>query len=320
MEKKGHMKTLKHANQVVTEIATRVFTGARGFVTKGLRLAFHQACSFFSHGGPFVSGLVATCLTLTVAVPQQAKATQEFALALEDTPVFNSAEAARGHVKPDRCGQVRTLEFIAPAGTPFAIISTVPDTILQVTTQAYQAPSDVKLYVSAKGLLQAKEPFPVTARRLPSREAMLAHLDSAVGLPYVWGGNVRKGVVGHTGQRLFVGLDCSGLLYEVSQGATPRNTSQLVYFGEPVAVHGLSPEAIAQKLRPLDLIVWPGHVVVVTQNGQTIESILVCGEKQKSGVIRRPLLQRLKEIHRTRTPQDYWQHGAQYVVRRWVEP
>ena len=117
------------------------------------------------------------------------------------------------------------------------------------------------------------------------------------------------------------GLDCSGLLYEATGGWTPRNTSALVSFGKPVDINGLSADSIAGKIRPLDLIVWQGHLIIVLDHGEVIESRLYC-DGRKNGVIIKPLKERLHEILSARNPSNSL--GAKgnvskktFVIRRW---
>jgi len=171
-------------------------------------------------------------------------------------------------------------------------------------------------------------------RRLPERETIVARLRGAVGSPYVWGGNQRQGVGELSGmlyrgnfsgeaerQRILAGLDCSGLLYEATDGWTPRNTSGLVFSGRAVPVAGKNHDEIARLLEPLDLIVWNGHVVIVLDRNTVIESRLECGRPGNGGVKTAPLRQRLSEIMRTRRAADDWpEDGKQrdrFVVRRW---
>ena len=116
-------------------------------------------------------------------------------------------------------------------------------------------------------------------------------------------------------------MDCSGLLYQATGGWTPRNTSQLVSYGTGVVVEGKDAREIAESLKPLDLIVWGGHVIIVLDRNTAIESRLRCGRPANGGVVTTPLQQRLSEIMRTRRPVDAWpargkQEGI-FVVRRW---
>lgn len=252
-----------------------------------------------------------------------AAAAAPFAVARGPIPVFNTAAAARVQalLKPDRCGQVRELEFIALPGTVFRIIATDPDdpTIAEVTTDDYQAPPETRLYLSAARLERTLDEPPPRDRTLPAVVEIDRQLRSAVGLPYIWGGNWRTGVRSGT-PPLFQGLDCSGLLYEVTNGATPRNTAQLVQFGRAVPIEGKGVDQLLKILQPLDLLVWQGHVIIVLDRGSAIESILDCQNKG-GGVRITPLRQRLQQLMGQRKPADHWpdQKGGSrlFVVRRW---
>ena len=131
---------------------------------------------------------------------------------------------------------------------------------------------------------------------MPSQEIILERLLSKEGLPYVWGGNYSQKLerweslypppkslsqvaLAHWS---FQGLDCSGLLYEATEGLTPRNTSGLFRYGEKVQ---------KEELRALDLALYPGHVMIILNKESLIESSL-----EKGGVVISPIEQRLNEI------------------------
>ncbi len=247
-----------------------------------------------------------------------------FAVATAPVPVFNSVEAvlSPASLKPDRCGQIRELEFIAFKGTVFKIIDSMkkPTVVYEINTDDYKAPNGVRLYVSAKNVdLKALRPKDRT-RPYPEREQILERLKASVGLPYIWGGNLSEGVVMED-RRIFAGLDCSGLLYEATEGYIPRNTAQLVSFGNPVPVGRLGAGEIEKMLRPLDLIVWKGHVMVVLDSKMLVESILDC-QKKSGGVVISPIGKRLRQIMKERAPVDNWPRDNQkakfFVVRRWL--
>lgn len=241
-------------------------------------------------------------------------------------PVYSTpADAAAGHaIRMDRCGQVRSLEFIALAGTQFDIIRDSPDKgVLEVSTPDYSTPSGGSLFIKALNLTLKKGKAVQRNPQIPSKEVIVERLKSAVGLPYVWGGNTRGGITAGTGKQVYKGLDCSGLLYEATDGATPRNTEQLVGYGLPVAVAGKDVEKMLDILKPLDLIVWKGHVVIVLDRENTVESLLSCGKHGNGGVRLTPLKQRLKEIMSQRKGVDIWPEGKNrnlplFVVRRWL--
>lgn len=241
-------------------------------------------------------------------------------------------------LKTDSCGQVRELEFIALPGTRFRILGKMRGgerTILRIATEEYPVPAHTTLYVDERFVEPRQEEPPPRRRSLPPRQQIVATLRSAVGTPYVWGGNLREGVpelaplfyrgidpLQHRSLTL-AGLDCSGLLYEATGGWNPRNTSALVRWGRGVGVAGKRAEEIAALLRPLDLIVWSGHVIIVLDRETVIESRLECGKPGRGGVVLTPLRQRLREVMGKRRPVDAWpadgQKGGTFVVRRWLE-
>jgi len=240
----------------------------------------------------------------------------------------------------DRCGQIRALEFIALPGTPFRIESVIDNSgvpIYRVTTDDYPYPSTSGYFIDSRLVRTAKTPPEPRRPRLPGREEVIATMVSAAGSSYVWGGNVRSGLPdlpslyppatpfkpdSRSAQRWTLkGLDCSGLLYEATDGFTPRNTSTLIRYGEPVPIAGLDANGIAERVMPLDLIVWNGHVIIVIDRERVIESRLDC-DAQGGGVVISGLRERLSELLETRASLDAWPDGTVdgkkgFVVRRW---
>jgi hypothetical protein len=270
-----------------------------------------------------------------------------YGIARSHVPVLNTAAFAGVFggpdgktLKTDRCGQVRELEFIALPGTVFNIrgeITAGATTVFRVETEDYPMPAGTSLYVESR-FIELRDGKPVArTRKLPPVTEVIAALRSSIGSPYVWGGNLQGGVaelielfyggaVPDTARRqvTLAGLDCSGLLYQATNGWTPRNTSQLVSYGRAVPIAGKTAEAIAGLLEPLDLIVWNGHVIIVMDRATAIESRLECGKKGNGGVVTTELRQRLTEIMRSRRPVDSWPGAGKqrdvFVVRRWIAP
>lgn len=262
---------------------------------------------------------------LISAVPTQAEP-QRFVEVTLPAPVFSDPLAASTKPKPDRCGQVRSLEFIAFPGTLLTLVGAVPGSpdLIQVTAENYPTAPGIALYLHRSRVkFHTRKPEQQTHPN-PDLNQIKASLVSAIGLPYVWGGNLRTGLV-LQGTTYFKGVDCSGLLYEATHGMTPRNTRQLVRFGDAVPAAGLTQDQIISRLQPLDLLVWDGHVVIVLDRSTTIESILNC-KGGKSGVITTPLPTRLRQILRNRIVIDQWPEGSttanrSYVtIRRWLAP
>jgi len=280
------------------------------------------------------------CSTLLLLCPlscwAERYATVRTAAPVMTRPDFTAIFGGRDHasLKTDRCGQVRELEFIALPGTVFRILGELKEetaTVYRASTAEYSTPPGRALYLESRFVELLDHRPPERQRTLPPREAILSSLKAALGSPYVWGGNLQEGIPemmswfyrssNISDKRLsLAGLDCSGLLYQATRGWTPRNTAQLVSFGAAVAIGGKTAETIAAQLEPLDLVVWNGHVLIVLDRENIIESRLICGGKGNGGVVITPLGERLREIMRTRRPVDRWPvEGKQYVfvVRRW---
>jgi hypothetical protein len=88
-------------------------------------------------------------------------------------------------------------------------------------------------------------------------------------------------------------------------------------YGIQVDVADKTINDILPLLKPLDLIVWNGHVVIVLDGDNTIES------SPPDGVHMRDIRERLTEIMYERYPvneigQRMWKN-KEFVVRRWIE-
>lgn len=266
-----------------------------------------------------------------------------YAVALTATPVLDTPDfiAVFGgkdgkSLLKDDCGQLRSLEFVALPGTVFSIEAELKGykrKIYRVETTAYPYPSKRGYFVDAGFVALHKNRPPERTATLPAKEELIKTLKSRVGSRYVWGGNSPDGVgrllswyppaegssLSQADINLWqlAGVDCSGLLYEATDGYTPRNTSALVNYGKGVAVAGKSREVITAALKPLDLLVWPGHVLIVIDDNNVIESRLVCSEPDK-GVRIRPLADVLSDVMKRRKPADAIKNGGgEFVVRRW---
>jgi cell wall-associated NlpC family hydrolase len=261
-----------------------------------------------------------------------------FAVAVTPAPVLNRPDFStvfggkdgRTLLKDD-CGQLRTVEFVALPGTVFTIEQKFEwrsGVVYRVTSADYPYPSASGYFVDGRSVKIVRQRPAERARILPGKETILAALQKRAGSRYIWGGNVASGVAalsdwyppaGRVDMALWqlAGVDCSGILYEATGGYTPRNTSSLAEFGRPVSIAGKTAEQIAAQLQPLDLIVWPGHVLILLDGGKVIESRLVC-KKPSEGVRIRASKDALAEIMHQRKAVDSIISGTgEFVVRRW---
>lgn len=272
-----------------------------------------------------------------------------YAVAEMPTPVLNTPDIAAVFggrdgrtLQADNCGQLRAMEFVALPGTVFTIEAEQTKGTLRVyrvTTADYPYPSKKGYFIDSR-LVRITEKKPLERpRQLLPKETVIDNLLTAKGSRYVWGGNVRSGMP----QMLYLyppagsaplpsetaamwrlhGVDCSGLLYEATGGFTPRNTSALITYGKGVEIAGLSPERIIERVEPLDLIVWQGHVIIILDRERTIESRLDCGGKN-GGVVVRPLQETLAGVMTGRMAVDDYGDAAKrgkkgFVIRRWYE-
>jgi hypothetical protein len=240
-------------------------------------------------------------------------------MTLSATPVFNTSNLAECFdcydLALDDQGLFRRLETVLLPHSRVELLEKIPNCSLwKIKTEEY--PYEGNHFVDGSFLRKLDvEPRSI---KIPSMTQMLEELKKLEGTQYVWGSNWPDGIdflpKFYRGKMPFhklkpevqniwrlKGVDCSGLLYYVSNGYTPRNTFSLLNFGRPVEIEGLSVNQIMQKVQPLDVIVWPGHVVCVFSRTETIES------RAKYGVVRANLSDRLSEILKERKP----------VIRRW---
>ena len=247
-----------------------------------------------------------------------------------NSPNFQSTFGGKDHqrVKTDKKGLIRAMEFIALPGTPFEIMSEMTrsdHSIFEVKTPDY--PSEKSLFIDSRFVTFAEQNPPKRAKPLFPANKILSSLRSMKTQPYMWGGNYcagikqmtefypPSGIVSPKTLSLWhlEGVDCSGLIYQASGGYTPRNTSSMLTFGKGLRISGLSATEISRKIKPLDLIVWPGHVIIVFDPGSTIES------SNPKGVFTSNLVTRLNSIMLKRTPRDNWDGSFKksFVIRRW---
>ncbi len=211
------------------------------------------------------------------------------------TPIFNTPDIPFNYLplKKDNQGRLMEMETIAFPGTKFKCFNKISDNIFQVVTEEY--PSSVPLYVDSRFLQKAPADAPERIKKLPSIDKVLNWIEDRVGLRYFWGGNWATGIpeileyypflkdASHEDRddAICLGLDCSGILYQATDGYTPRNTSDLINFGKEVPI---------EEIKPLDLLAWNGHVIIVKSPTALIES------RVGHGVVVSPFKERFAEV------------------------
>lgn len=225
-----------------------------------------------------------------------------FCQALKPTPILNTSCFKEVFGAPelplDEASLFRPLEMIALPETKFQIHQFLEDGIYQVSTNEYPHGS---YFIDSRFCSSPLNHAPERKIQLPSFETILSRLESSLGYPYVWGGNWKEGIpeimqfynpqIDEQQPHFLAGVDCSGLLYQATNGFTPRNTSELFHFGKIVPTFN--------DVKPLDIIVWPGHVLIFLTPSILIESAY------GKGVVLTSLADRRKEFSSYR-----------YVIRR----
>ncbi len=267
------------------------------------------------------------------------------------TPVLNTPNFPQvfggqdgSTLKLDKYNQIDELEFIAFPQTVFDILNTIhpqPEiTIYQITTKEYPYETEKGYYIDSRFVnitdLQPSDRQII----LPTSQQIIDNLLSAEGQKYTWGGNYSSGIpalldwyppqheLDNTiaSQWILQGVDCSGLLYQATNGYTPRNTSLLLNFGQGLNIENKNESDIIANIQPLDLIVWDGHVIIILNNQETIESRLDYDKNTdgfQGGVRRRPLSEVLHQIMSEKIPVDNYdqpdisEETARFVIRRW---
>ncbi|GFO54486.1 hypothetical protein GMSM_14930 [Geomonas sp. Red276] len=251
-----------------------------------------------------------------------------YVVAVSPAPVLKTPDFPRvfgGTVRLDPCQGVRPIEFVALPGTLFRVegeqrVGGV--LVYRVTTNDYPYPTSSGYFVDARFVAEPEGTPVERPRALHRLSEVQKRLMAALGKPYVWGGNVKDGIpllreLYPKGNPL-AGVDCSGLLYQATDGFTPRNTSALTSFGKGVPVAGLSADQIADRLEPLDLIVWKGHVMVVLDDDSVIQSTMGC--RGVGGVHLSDRRETVRRLLKVRKPADSLEgsgKGKCFVIRRW---
>jgi|JI10StandDraft_1071094.scaffolds.fasta_scaffold02890_4 hypothetical protein len=213
----------------------------------------------------------------------------------QPTPILNTPHFHKvfGESLPfDEKKLVRELEMIALPEMVFEVVHQEEKGIFQVRSDDYPS---FPLYLDGRaGEFSSKKRS--REKRLPEMELILERMRAKVGVSYVWGGNYSLGISEwlkwYPPQKkltpfeeihwTFRGVDCSGLLYEATDGFTPRNTSELMTFGEEISL---------RDVKPLDMILYPGHLIIALNKEEVIES-----NHDKGGVIISSMERRLSEI------------------------
>ncbi len=226
----------------------------------------------------------------------------------------------------DRQQLVREIEAIALPGALFTVIKDLGNNICCVTTEAYPEKKTLLFIDKRFTVPYRKMTFPV--KSCPSVETVQRSLLRMLGSRYIWGGNFHRGIPEmlafyppvkelsplEKSQWIFQGVDCSGLIYEATEGYTPRNASWLGDWGcSPINEE----KEISKKIRPLDAFVYRlkeggFHVFFYLDSQTVIES------RGGKGVFLGDFHERLAGLLPSRKLVGCWDRSVNsFTVRRW---
>jgi len=287
--------------------------------------------------------LVVTCFLIIsseagISAQKDTAREAKYAVAILPAPVLNTPDfrsvfgGSDGRtLKLNAKKLVEEVEFIALPRTVFVIEATSKkgnSEILKVTTKDYPYHSAKGYYIDSRFVEKRFEKPQERRKKLPDKDTIIKRLISAENAVYVWGGNYVRGIPEMlefykpsetlsddiSKRWILKGVDCSGLLYEATGGYTPRNTDSFFSFGMPIDVKGLSQDEMAGKLKPLDLIVYKRHVLIVLNSKTVIESTISRGVHVKN------LSDAIKSISEKMQPANEYKGNGdshKFFIRRW---
>lgn len=241
----------------------------------------------------------------------------------------------------DSFNTIDQLDMVLPEWTPVTLIDKVEKwdfTYYEVRTRDFDAwyGKDIAYFLDSR-FIEKKENKPAEViHELPEKKEIYNTLFSAVGTQYIrWGAHYQwipeindfyptpEEVSLSTGEQQYKILqwtDCSGLLWQATNGYTPRNTRQLLTFWKSIPISWDSVNQIINKVQPLDLIVWAGHVIIILSDEYAIESLWKDNFEWGTEIV--SLQERLEDIFTRRQPVDEWNESElpekeKFVIRRW---
>ncbi len=183
----------------------------------------------------------------------------------------------KDYPKKNGKGLLEGIEMVLYPGSKIELVKEIPNGFFQVRTPHYKVAHP--LYADGRHLsMNGQREF-----FLPSYEKALDNLRRVPdGVRYIYGANYQKGIPRlledfppnrslndeHRKDWILEGVDCSGLFFQICEGATLRNCSMLDQVGERIEITDI------KQLRPLDLVLTSSHVAIVESSKVIVESAL----------------------------------------------
>lgn len=244
------------------------------------------------------------------------------------SPIFNIPDIYKflseidGELKTDKKGLVPEISFIASPGKEFEILEEIEQssyTILKVKP----VDSEKIYYIDSRFIEQSNGEN--NQRGKLTKEEIIRNLKAMEGYPYEYGGAIANEVYkfesmyeinGLNKKWKPKGLDCSGLIYQATNGLIPRSSNEIVEFGKGLDIEDRELDEIVEMIEPLDIIGYPGHVLIVIDKNSVMES------SPKKGVRILQIESRMKALMKDRKPVNDAEGKNKnkiFVIRRWYK-
>ncbi len=280
-------------------------------------------------------------LTHKISYPQYEKnKSDKYAVSIGYTPVFSIPDLNTifggdngSTLKLDSRGVAFGFEFVAYPNTVFEIKESYKiknSTILKVKTD--NSPNKKASYYIDSRFVETTNEKPVDLKKdALNKDIIIERLKSRIGTPYLYSGIFAFGfpqlleyyppvndITDDLKQKwILKGVDCSGLLYDVTERFTPRTSKELLLFGDSLDIKDKNLEQIIDILQPLDIIGYPGHTLYVLDEKYIIEASpdkgvhLVETEKRLKWL--------LKEYIPSNNINSCPENKKCFVIRRWLK-
>ncbi len=250
------------------------------------------------------------------------------------------------NLKFDDYWEIDELEFIALSWTVFKVSDAYKTSwsgiILKVETKDYPYSTEKWYYIDYRFVkLTTKKPVE-REKILPSKTNIIKKLLTASWSIYTWWWNYNYWIPELLkyyppsweineeikNQWMLKWVDCTGLLYEATNWYTPRNSSDIVKYGTWLEITGKKrAEDILDLLKPLDIIAWSGHIIIVLNKKYTIESRLDY-DTEKDWFQWWVRIRNLKEVLDEVLLKRIWVNNyddqvpewkKKFIIRRWID-
>ena len=243
----------------------------------------------------------------------------------------------------DSYNTIDQLAIVLPVGTAVTLIDKVESwdfTYYEARTRDFDAwyGKDTAYFLDSRFVEKQDEKPDELIHELPDKNTIYKNLLSAVDTQYIWWGSYYQWIpeinelyptpsdvqlsTWEQQYKILQWTDCSWLLWQATNGYTPRNTRWLLTFWQSVPISWNSVSQIIEKVQPLDLIVWAWHVIIILSDEYVIESLWKENYEWGAEIVK--LDERLEDIFTRRQPVDEWNESElpekeKFVIRRWFK-